>query len=156
MWEGVELCALDAPWLYFTAILYHLPPSWVFRVCERPTSSISTLMCGGTRLQALVVGVSSTHSPRLGTFVNVKTHIPPFLSLLYTHTSYGAAAVEPLVQLGGDWCFASASLPKPSFVFAHDRRRRASSAHSHTRTPTCRPALMSDSAALVRLLRCRT
>ena len=63
---------------------------------------------------------------------------------LYTRFIRGAAAVEPLVQLGGDWCFLSASLPKPSLVFAHDRRRRASSAHSHTHSHmsigTCRTA----------------
>ena len=72
------------------------------------------------------------------------SHIPPFLSPLYTRFIRGAAAVEPLVQLGGDWCFLSTSLPKPSLVFAHDRRRRASSAHSHTHSHmsigTCRTA----------------
>ena len=59
-------------------------------------------------------------------FGNVKTHIPPFLSLYILTFLRGTAAVEPLVQLGGDWCFVSASLPKNPLVFAHDRRRRGS------------------------------
>ena len=61
------------------------------------------------------------------------TH-PAFPSNLYILTSYGAAAVKSrLCSLGAIAASLVISTPKPSFVFAHDRRRRASlSAHSHT------------------------
>ena len=53
----------------------------------------------------------------------------------------GAAVARPLVQLGGDWCFA----PQPHLDICHDRHRRASSAHFHTipmLSGTCQMALV--------------
>ena len=56
------------------------------------------------------------------------TH-PAFPSNLYILTSYGAAAVKSrLCSLGAIAASLVISTPKPSFVFAHDRRRRAPSA----------------------------
>ena len=50
------------------------------------------------------------------------------------HSIYvlGAAAVRPLVQLGGDLC-----APQPLFCVWHNRRCRASPAHSHMLIGTC-------------------
>ena len=51
---------------------------------------------------------------------------PPYILIPYV---LGAAVARPLLCSS---VAIAASLPNPSFVFAHDRRRRASSAHSHT------------------------
>ena len=91
-----------------------------------------------------------------GSFGIVNRH-PPFPSPLYTtHFVRGAAAVRPLVQLGGDWCHGASlvlSLPKPSLVSAHDCRRRASFSSLPIPFPHVDQHL-SDSATLLRLSRC--
>ena len=67
---------------------------------------------------------------------------PLYSSPLCTHFARRGGGMKPLVQLGGDLRFVSASLPKPSLVFAHDRRRRASSAHSQpSPTRCCAPSV---------------
>ena len=83
------------------------------------------------------------HAQVLSESLRQFTH--PALPFPYILASYAARQRSSrLCSLGGDWCFLSALLPKPSFVFAHDRCRRASSAHSHTHSHmsigTCRTA----------------
>ena len=72
----------------------------------------------------------------------------PFPSILTSYVLATQWRRGLLCSLGA----IAASLPKPSFVFAHDRRRRASSAHSYPLPHVDRH--LSDSAALDRLLRC--
>ena len=95
------------------------------------------IFLGALACEACVSGDGGAHVNRTGRVISRLLYTSQSLLsfplyILYTHFIRRAATVEPLVQLRGDWCFVSASLPKPSFVFAHDRRRRASSAHSHT------------------------
>ena len=72
----------------------------------------------------------------------------PFPSILTSYVLATQWRRGLLCSLGA----IAASLPKPSFVFAHDRRRRASSAHSYPLPHVDRH--LSDSAALDRLLPC--
>eukprot|EP00964_Phaeocystis_antarctica_P148022 scaffold114769_cov52-Phaeocystis_antarctica.AAC.1 len=72
----------------------------------------------------------------------------PFPSILTSYVLATQWRRGLLCSLGA----IAASLSKPSFVFAHDRPRRASSAHSYPLPHVDRH--LSDSAALDRLLRC--
>ena len=78
---------------------------------EPTLTTLATLSYGRASLKC---GDRSEPSLRFIGSLRQYTH-PAFRSPLYTAllTSYGAAMVDPLVQLGGDWCFVGACSPNP-------------------------------------------